>query len=209
MKCTKCNHALPDDSEFCQYCGTRVEKVAALPTEVCYKPIAEEVAAVLAEEIVETPNTEEQNQSQSIEETSDTVPVVEKPKSPAPQLPDLGNMTPDEALNAILQIQAKNTVDAMEANSQSQPDNEADVDFGLVPEKPIFTLALKSVEGEKEYLGRLYASNGEKIKYNRRGSTSANGINGMIDIYDTYLEKPNSHKAHELLHTTYVQRPIH
>ena len=29
------------------------------------------------------------------------------------------------------------------------------------------------------------------------------------DIYDTYLEKPNSHKAHELLHTTYVQRPIH
>ncbi|MBE6948332.1 MAG: 4Fe-4S dicluster domain-containing protein [Ruminococcaceae bacterium] len=29
------------------------------------------------------------------------------------------------------------------------------------------------------------------------------------ELYDTYLEKPNSHKAHELLHTTYVQRPIH
>ena len=101
----------------------------------------------------------------------------------------------DEALTAILQIQAKNTVDAMEANGQSQPDNEADADFGLVPEKPIFTLALKSVEGEKEYLGRLYTSNGEKIKYNRRGSTSANVINGMIDIYDTYLPSGQPYKT--------------
>jgi NADP-reducing hydrogenase subunit HndD len=32
--------------------------------------------------------------------------------------------------------------------------------------------------------------------------------NPMIKkIYDEYLEKPNSHKAHELLHTTYVKRP--
>jgi len=26
-------------------------------------------------------------------------------------------------------------------------------------------------------------------------------------LYDEYLEKPNSHKAHELLHTTYTARP--
>ncbi|MGN0518255.1 MAG: iron hydrogenase small subunit, partial [Acutalibacteraceae bacterium] len=26
------------------------------------------------------------------------------------------------------------------------------------------------------------------------------------ELYDTYLEKPGSHKAHELLHTTYVKR---
>ena len=26
-------------------------------------------------------------------------------------------------------------------------------------------------------------------------------------IYEDYLEKPGSHKAHELLHTTYVERP--
>ncbi|HPR78958.1 MAG TPA: [Fe-Fe] hydrogenase large subunit C-terminal domain-containing protein, partial [Candidatus Limiplasma sp.] len=32
--------------------------------------------------------------------------------------------------------------------------------------------------------------------------------NPMIKkIYDEYLEKPNSHKAHELLHTTYTARP--
>ncbi len=28
----------------------------------------------------------------------------------------------------------------------------------------------------------------------------------IIELYDSYLEKPNSHKAHELLHTTYAAR---
>ena len=28
------------------------------------------------------------------------------------------------------------------------------------------------------------------------------------ELYDTYLEKPGSHKAHEILHTTYVKRSI-
>ena len=28
----------------------------------------------------------------------------------------------------------------------------------------------------------------------------------IIELYDSYLEKPNSHKAHELLHTTYTAR---
>jgi NADP-reducing hydrogenase subunit HndD len=26
------------------------------------------------------------------------------------------------------------------------------------------------------------------------------------ELYDTYLEKPNSHKAHKILHTTYEKR---
>ena len=29
------------------------------------------------------------------------------------------------------------------------------------------------------------------------------------EIYDTYLEKPGSHKAHEILHTTYVKRDLY
>ena len=28
------------------------------------------------------------------------------------------------------------------------------------------------------------------------------------EIYDTYLEKPGSHKAHHLLHTSYVEREV-
>ena len=28
----------------------------------------------------------------------------------------------------------------------------------------------------------------------------------IIELYDKFLEEPNSHKAHELLHTTYAAR---
>ena len=45
MKCMKCNHALPDDSEFCQYCGNRIEKTAQMPVK----------DAVMATARVETP----------------------------------------------------------------------------------------------------------------------------------------------------------
>ena len=30
----------------------------------------------------------------------------------------------------------------------------------------------------------------------------------IIELYDTYLGEPGSHKAHELLHTTYVKRVV-
>jgi NADP-reducing hydrogenase subunit HndD len=29
------------------------------------------------------------------------------------------------------------------------------------------------------------------------------------ELYDTYLEKPGSHKSHEILHTTYVKRKVY
>lgn len=171
MICNKCNHKLPDDSEFCQYCGNKIEQGFVISTEAVEEPKKVEPPVIVPAAPVVT-----------------VAPVVEDE-------PSIDDMTPDEALNSILKMQAKNTVEAMEANSKTQPDNENDSDFGLVPEKPIFTLALMSVDGEKEYLNRLYTANGEKIKYNRRGSMSIEGINGMIDIYETFLPSGQPYKT--------------
>lgn len=87
----------------------------------------------------------------------------------------------------ILKFQAKATIEAMNANAEAQTDNEDDEDFGLVPEKPIYTSAFRSIDGEESYLNRLLTVKGEKFEFRRRGSTSVVGINGIIDIYDIYL----------------------
>lgn len=105
------------------------------------------------------------------------------------------NPEADDAIKSILKMQAQNTIEAMETNSKTQPDNENDADFGLVPHKPIFTLALDSVDGEEEYLNKLYTVNGEKIKYSRSGSMSVAGVNGMIDVYKTFLPSGEPYKT--------------
>lgn len=112
MLCNICNHKLPDDSEFCQYCGNKIEKINSVSTE---------------------------------------------------------------------------NISIVQENYINSSNYENDENFGLIPYNPIYTLTLKSVNGQKEYLNKLYTENGEKIKWNRRGSVCVKGINGMVDVYDTYL----------------------
>ena len=101
-------------------------------------------------------------------------------------------MNAKDPVKALMEEQAKETIRVMEENCVDQPNNEADPEFGLVPEKPIYTLAIDTVDGQRAYLGKLRTVNGEKISWKRLGSTSAEGIHGMIDIYETFLpsEKP-------------------
>ena len=133
MKCSKCNRILPEDSEFCQYCGNRLS----------VSPVSKSAA--------------KEKESEFLSKS------------------DMFEMLLDARLQAY------------NANKKSQPNNEGDPNFGLVPEKPIYTLASKSVAGEKEYLSRLRTPTGERVTWSRRGSVGVDGINGMVDIYDVYL----------------------
>ena len=154
MICNKCNHKLPDDSKFCQYCGNKIETAAAVP---------------------------------AAEEKSEE-PIVDNE-------PSIDKISSEEALKMLAGIQATATLETLSANIESQPNHEDEDDFGLVPEKPIYTLASSYIDGEEAYLKKLYTSDNQKIKWKRRGSISVAGIHGIVDIYDTYLPSGQLHKT--------------
>lgn len=51
------------------------------------------------------------------------------------------------------------------------------------------------MEGQRAYLRKLRTLNGGKITWKRLGSTSIEGINGMIDIYKTFLPSGAPYKT--------------
>ena len=146
--CPKCNSELPQDSGFCQYCGSKIE-----------------ISSTTID------NTVEENNAPATEE------VV---------------MTESEMVAKILASGIVEGQKAKEANKDSQPHNELDSDFGLVPQKPVYTVG---IDEQEKYLKSLRTINGEPIKWNRRGSMSVNGVNGMVDVYDTYLPSGVEYKT--------------
>lgn len=89
-----------------------------------------------------------------------------------------------------------NTLSQMEKtsikNADAENDNLDDPEYGLVVNKPIYT---KGVTGSSIYLEELKTSLGEKLTWRRLGSTSAEGINGMIDIYEGSLPSGKPYKT--------------
>ena len=137
MICNKCGKTLPDDSTFCQFCGSKIETITV---------------------------------------SADETPSVSK----------------EEVLAKVLATGVVEGQKAMEANKESQPHNELDADFGLVPQKPVYTVG---IDEQEKYLQSLRTINGEPIKWNRRGSMSVDGVNGMVDVYDTYLPSGVEYKT--------------
>ena len=137
MICNKCGQTLPDDSTFCQFCGTKIESKS--------------------DTIHETPNASQ-----------------------------------DELLAKVLATGIVEGQKAMEANRENQPHNELDTDFGLVPQKPVYTVG---IDEQEKYLKCLRTINGEPIKWNRRGSMSVDGVNGLVDVYDTFLPSGEEYKT--------------
>lgn len=101
-------------------------------------------------------------------------------------------MSKEEALAKVIATGVVEGHKAVEANKTAQPQNEADSQFGLVPEKPIYTAG---IDEQERYLQSLRTPAGEPIKWSRRGSMSVNGVHGMIDVYDIYLMSGAEYKT--------------
>lgn len=81
---------------------------------------------------------------------------------------------------------------AMQANASIETQALNDPEYGLDVNKPVFT---HDIAGSEQYLQSLMTDHGEKLTWQRLGSTSAKGISGMIDIYQSYLLNGKEYKT--------------
>lgn len=82
--------------------------------------------------------------------------------------------------------------EAKSQNIDAANDNLDDPEYGLVVTKPIYT---NGVNGSYAYLDELKTTLGEKLTWDRIGSTSAEGVNGMVDIYKSSLPSGKPYKT--------------
>ena len=126
-----------------------------------------------------------------IENSSTTIDnVAEENSAPADEVVKAENES--ETVAKILASGIIEGQKAMEANKESQPHNELDADFGLVPQKPVYTVG---IDEQEKYLKSLRTINGDPIKWNRRGSMSVDGVHGMVDVFDIYLPSGEEYKT--------------
>ena len=96
-----------------------------------------------------------------------------------------------DRLNIMKEIY-KNMEHTAAENVEAEKENLDDPEYGLVKNKPIYT---QGVRGSYAYLESLRTDNGEPLTWNRLGSTSAEGIRGMIDVYEGRLPDGQVYKV--------------
>ena len=182
MNCPKCGMTLPDDSEFCQYCGERIEPLNAIsdiPTENIEKkcpkcgmalPDDSDFCQFCGEKIADHP----------VVELEQPASAVGKPSSLSEQPTRIPDPQTDESVAPIFNMLANNMLDNILANRKLTKKHTSDSDYGLVPEKPIFTFM---VDGAKSYLNGLVSEKNEELTWVRKGSMQVRGIAGPVDIY--------------------------
>lgn len=111
---------------------------------------------------------------------------------PKAELPPQFSFPSTLETDAFIKLVASDATDYIEANRSIAESESADPDYGLVPEKPIYTALL---DGQIEYLSSLRTLGGQTISWNRKGSTAVEGINGLVDIYETYLPSGKPYKT--------------
>ena len=67
-----------------------------------------------------------------------------------------------------------------EKNKNIELQHINDPNYGLVPDMPIY---VNGFGNDRLFLNNLLTASGEKVTYNRLGSTNVDGINGPVDIY--------------------------
>ncbi len=186
MKCPKCGMTLPDDSDFCQYCGEKIEQPQSIPDspmeatkKKCPKcgrtlPDDSDFCQFCGEKIVNQPIT-----------------YCEQP-SPAPEQPNRVSEPADESAAPVLSMLANNMVENILANRKISKNHTSDSDYGLVPEKPIFTFM---VDGAQSYLNGLVSENNEELTWHRKGSMPVKGISGPVDIYVSKKKNGEQYKT--------------
>lgn len=174
MKCSKCGKQLPQDSEFCQYCGNKVEVfIEENPLQQdernCHKcgskiPSDSEFCPYCGSKVIlDFVNSKEtEPQSKTIEAGLEDFIAI-----------------------AVSHIR-ENKASGVESKWNNDPE------YGLIVEKPIFT---KWIDEQKKYVNSLCTAQGESLEWQRLGSTHCDGISGQTDIYLSTLKSGETYKT--------------
>lgn len=100
--------------------------------------------------------------------------------------------TNSDTIDDFTELAATLIAEQIIANRNVEESNSADFEYGLIPNKPVYTAF---IEGQMDYLNSLRTLDGATITWNRKGSMVVEGVNGVVDIYETYLPSGELYKT--------------